>query len=252
MVEVWESFVDFLGVLLSGFHDVLVSVPVINLAAWGWAIILLTVAVRIVLLPLAIKQTRSMRAMQTLQPEMKKIQEKYKADKSMMRTHPEKYREKRQKQQEEMRKLYKEHDVNPAAGCLPLLPQLPIFIALFHVLRDPQRIPELANAGFYFVNSLNARILEAGVGGLFLVLLMVGSTFVSQRQMMASNPSMQQSQQKMMLYIMPLILAVVAFQVPIGVVLYWVTTNLWTMGQQYVMFRNVESTTSGDAKPTGA
>lgn len=251
-MQVWENFVDFLAVLLTGFHDVLVSIPIINLAAWGWAIILLTVAVRIVLLPLAIKQTRSMRAMQTLQPEMKKIQEKYKADKSMMRTHPEKYREKRQKQQEEMRKLYKEHDVNPAAGCLPLLPQIPIFIALFHVLRDKERVTALGEAGFYFVNSLNDRILEAGAGGLLLVVLMVGSTFISQRQMMASNPSMQQSQQKMMLYIMPLVLAVVAFQVPIGVVLYWVTTNLWTMGQQYVMFRNVESTTSGDVKPTGA
>lgn len=251
-MEIWESLVDGLGVLLSAFHDALVSVPLLNLAAWGWAIILLTVAVRIVLLPLAIKQTHSMRAMQTLQPEMKKIQEKYKADKSMMRTNPEKYREKRQKQQEEMRKLYKEHNVNPAAGCLPLLAQAPIFIALFHVLRDPQRIPALENASFYFIDSLNATVAAAGFGGLVLIALMAGSTFMSQRQMMASSASTQQSQQKIMLYVMPLFLTFIGFQVPAGVVLYWVTTNLWTMGQQYVMFRNVEPAASGKTKPTEA
>ena len=254
-MALWEGLIDGLGWLLSFYHDAAAAVPLVDLAAWGWAIILLTFTVRVVLLPLAIKQISSMRAMQGLQPEMKKIQAKYKADRSMMKTNPEKYRERRQKQQEEMMKLYKEHNVNPAASCLPLIAQMPIFFALFTLLRDDERVPELASEGFYLIPNLaDAPSAQMGIGVVLLIVLMGATTFLSQRQMMASNPAAsQQPQQKVLLYAMPLMLTVFAYSLPVGVLLYWVTTNVWTMGQQWVMFRNIEpAAASGDPKPKRA
>lgn len=251
-MALWDSLIDGLGSVLHFFHDIVAGMPLLGAAAWGWAIILLTLAVRVVLLPLAVKQISSMRAMQGLQPEMKKIQSKYKADRSMMKTNPEKYREKRQKQQEEMMKLYKEHNVNPAASCLPLLAQMPVFFALFTLLRGDT---DLQGQGFYLIPDLSKIPMEQlGLGVVLLIALMGVTTFLSQRQMMASNPAAsQQPQQKVLLYAMPVILTVFAFNLPVGVLLYWVTTNVWTMGQQFVMFRNIEpAAASGDAKPTQA
>jgi YidC/Oxa1 family membrane protein insertase len=185
-----------------------------------------------------------MRAMQQLQPEIKKIQKKYKADRDLMRKNPDKFRQQRQKQQEEMMALYKEHNVNPAAGCLPLLLQLPVFFALFRLLYDEARVPELAAAGFLLIESLTSTPLQAGaaaLGAWLLVVLMGATTYYSQRQMMANNPAAaEQPHMKIMLYVMPVMLTVFAVNFPIGVLLYWVTTNLWTIGQQWVMFRNIE------------
>jgi YidC/Oxa1 family membrane protein insertase len=245
-VSLFNSLVDGLGSILFFFHDLTESFA--GAHSWGWSIILLTITVRVFLLPLAIKQTNSMRAMQGLQPEIKKIQSKYKTDREMMKKNPEKYRERRQKQQEEMMALYKEHGANPAAGCLPLLLQMPIFFALFRLLQDADRVPELSGAPFYIIDNLSVQADPTNIGALLLIILMGASTFFSQRQMMASNPnSAQNQQQKIMLYVMPVMLLVFAFQMPVGVLLYWVTTNLWTMGQQYVMFRNIEPTAGADA-----
>lgn len=254
-MPLWEDLIDFLGAVLRFFHDAVDPLPLLGLASWGWAIVLLTFTVRIALLPLAIKQINSMRAMQGLQPEMKKIQAKYKADRSMMRTDPDKYREKRQKQQEEMMKLYKEHNVNPAASCLPLLAQMPIFFALFTLLRDDVRVPELASEGFYLIPNLaQVPTAQVGVGVVLLIALMGITTFLSQRQMMASNPAAaEQPQQKVLLYAMPVLLTVFAVNLPVGVLLYWVTTNVWTMAQQFVMFRNLEpAEAKGKPKPKQA
>jgi len=251
-VALWEGLIDGLGAVLRFFHDVVEPLPLLGAAPWGWAIILLTFAVRVVLVPLAVKQISSMRAMQGLQPQMKKIQAKYKADRSLMRTDPEKYREKRQKQQEEMMKLYKEHNVNPAASCLPLLAQMPVFFALFTLLRDDRRVPELATEGFYIIPNLaEVPTAQMGIGVIILIGLMGLTTFLSQRQMMASNPAAaDQPQQKILLYAMPVLLTVFAVNLPIGVLLYWVTTNVWTMAQQYVMFRNIEPAAApGKPKP---
>jgi len=233
-VALWQGLLDALESVLTLFHDALA--PMFGLHSWGWAIILLTLAVRVLLLPLAVKQIRSQRAMQTLQPEMKKIQAKYKADKGLMKTNPEKYRDLRQKQQEAMMALYKEHGVNPAAGCLPLIAQMPIFIALFQVLRSA---PGLAEGTFYLLPSLTDLVSQAGVSAWFLVFLMGLTTYYSSRQMMASTAAsgQQLQQQKIMMYAMPLILVFFSFNLPIGVLLYWVTTNVWTIGQQFVMFR---------------
>ncbi len=238
MSALWNGLLDVIEAVLRFFHTA-VSPVFGDAAAWGWAIILLTVAVRVFLLPLAVKQTRSQRAMQRLQPEMKKLQAKYKTDRSLMKTNPEKYRDQRQKQQEAMMALYKEHGVNPAGGCLPLVAQMPVFFALFSVLRDTQRLPELQQASFYFVQNLAHTVNQAGPSAWLLVLAMGATTYYSSRQMMANTPAtgQQASQQKIMMYAMPLILVFFSLNLYLGVLLYWITTNVWTIGQQWVMFR---------------
>ena len=254
MTDLWTSLIEFLGTVLRFFHGI--TAPIAGSYSWGLSIILLTVAVRVVLLPLAVKQINSMRAMQTLQPEIKKIQKKYKTDRSEMRTNPEKYRAQRQKQQEETMALYKEHNVNPASGCLPLLAQAPIFFALFSLLRSRDLFPEFDTAGFFLVDRLSAAANTAGArpGALLLLVLMGLTTFISQKQTMSRNPSLEaQPQQKMLLYVMPVMLVVFGWQLPVGVLLYWVTTNAWTMAQQWIMFRNVDvSGTSSNGGSSGA
>jgi YidC/Oxa1 family membrane protein insertase len=237
MSELWQGLVRGLADILYALHDV--TEPLFGPFAWGWAIILLTLVVRIFLLPLAIKQTSSMRATQALQPEMTKIRNKYKADRGLMRSDPQRFQEMRQKQNEEVQKLYRERGVNPAASCLPLVAQMPIFLALFTVLNRPQYVPELQDAVWYLIDPLSLTATSgAGIGAWVLIALMGATTFVSQRQMMASNPAMaDQPQQRMLLYAMPVLLTVFGINFPAGVLLYWVTTNLWTMGQQRIMFR---------------
>ena len=218
--------------------------------AWGWSIIALTLVVRILLLPLAIKQTRSMRAMQALQPQIKQIQAKHKTDREMLKRDPQKYQDRKKKMNEEVMGLYKEHNVNPASGCLPLLPQIPIFFALFSVLRSPDFAG--ASKPFYFFTDfisssaefqgLGAKVNEAGWPGWLLVVGMAVTMFITQRQMMAKNNAEgpQAQQQKILMYVMPVFLAFISQSLPLGVLLYWVTTNLWQGVQQYVVLYEVE------------
>jgi YidC/Oxa1 family membrane protein insertase len=238
----------FVESVLTFLHDVLF--PIFGGASWGWAIIALTLIVRVALLPLAIKQTRSMRAMQAIQPQMKALQKKHKVDKELMRKDPEKYKAKKAKLNEEMMALYKEEGANPAASCLPLLAQAPIFIALFWTIRD---MDELRDEGFYFFTRATETAMEEGLAvlvsaagwpGWLLIVLMSGTMFLSQKQMMArtaatgaDNPMAQQ--QKILLYVMPVFLAVISFQFPIGILLYWVTTNFWQVVQQAIILREV-------------
>ena len=242
-MEIWYQLLAALGSVLRFFHDI--TTGLFGDYAWTAAIVLLTAAVRLVMMPLAVRQFHSMQAMQKLRPQMKKIQQRYKTDRGMMRTDPEKYRAQRQKQQEEMMALYKEHNVNPASSCLPLIAQMPIFIALFSVLRSPDVIPELVSAPFPLNTTLQAPASGAGVIALSLLVLMGITTFVQQKQMMGRNAAMaaddqQMQQQKMMLYIMPVFLTFLGFQLPVGVLVYWVTTNLWQMGQQWYMLRQMD------------
>ena len=223
---------------------------------WSLAIVFLVILIRIILIPLFVKQIKSQRALTVLQPEMKAIQQKYKDD--------------RQKQSEEMMKLYKKHGTNPLASCFPLLAQAPIFFALFTVLNGiAQDIPRgvltqedvdsAANAGFFGAPIaatflMGAKDIEK-LGGspgtvkiitLLMIILMSASTFTTQRQLMVKGmpkndgqPNMMLQQQKILLYLFPIIFAVTGINFPVGVLLYWLTTNLWTMGQQfYVIKRN--------------
>jgi YidC/Oxa1 family membrane protein insertase len=217
--------------------------------SWSLAIIGLVIIIRIILVPLFVKQIKSQRALTALQPHMKEIQKKYKDD--------------RQKQSEEMMKLYKEHKTNPLASCFPILAQAPIFFALFTVLNGIGKNPPVRHGVLTqddVVSAANAKFFGAPISDTFLgtdittvkivtillIALMSLTTFTTQRQLMtkgmpkmdASNNMMLQ-QQKIMLYAFPLIFAISGVNFPIGVLIYWSTTNIWTWGQQfYVIKRN--------------
>lgn len=262
MSTLWNGFRDLFVDALELLHGLFAFIG--DEPAWGFAIIALTLFVRVLLLPLAIKQTRSMRAMQQLQPRIKAIQKKYKADRELMRKDPERYRAQRQKMNEEMTALYQEAGVNPAGGCLPLLAQAPIFIALFSVLRAPLEdwgagtpLGDLLRSDFYFFTpscpevvgegvrcGLSTPATQSGIWGWVLIVLMAASMFWSQRQMIARSAgtvdSAQAQQQKILMYVMPVFLAFISINFPIGVLLYWVTTNIWQIGQQAIILHEVE------------
>jgi YidC/Oxa1 family membrane protein insertase len=203
---------------------------------WTLSIVGLVLLIRIILIPLFVKQIKSQRAMTALAPKMKEIQTRYKDD--------------RQKQSEEMMKLYKEHKTNPLASCFPILAQAPIMFALFTVLNGIGQEKPRANAKF-----LGAPISETFLGStstsvklvtVLLIVLMSASTFTTQRQLMVKGMpknddpnNMMLQQQKIMLYLFPVIFAISGVNFPIGVLIYWSTTNFWTWGQQfYVIKRN--------------
>ncbi|HVL65104.1 MAG TPA: YidC/Oxa1 family membrane protein insertase [Actinomycetota bacterium] len=274
------GFFELFSSALAGFYALIPS--------YGLAIILLTVAVRVLLLPLSIKQTRSMREMQRIQPEIKRLQAKYKGN--------------RQKMNEELMALYKEHNVNPFGGCLPLLMQFPVLIGLFYVVREPLKymaylpiprrgtpivgwepapdvtgllekvqgsaLAEGLQSAPEKLNQFLGMRLDCSAGGiisppdpdqvrhaleatcpqgivaswpyLLLVVLMGVTTWYQQKQMQASrgpgaanDPTAKQMQ--MMGKIMPVMLMFFAYTFPLGVVLYWLTTNVWTIGQQRII-----------------
>jgi|GEM_PF-6034344 len=243
--DIWNSVTGVFQSALELIHGVFVG-PFGDDPAWGWAIIALTLLIRVALLPLAVKQTRSMKAMQELQPKIKKIQDKYKVDRGLMKKDPELYKKRKAEQNAKMMELYQEEGVNPASSCLPLLAQAPVFLALFSVLRG---FDELRDAQFYWVTSdisgdaagagLGALVSEAGWPGWLLIAAMVVSMFVTQKQTMArttaEGPAAQQ--QKIMLYVLPVFLAFISRTLPLGVIVYWVTTNIWQGVQQWIIFR---------------
>jgi len=214
---------------------------------WALSIIGLVILIRIILIPLFVKQIKSQRALTALQPQMKAIQNKYKDD--------------RQKQSEEMMKLYKEHKTNPLASCFPIIAQAPIFFALFTVLNGIARnVPHGYLKGDYLVSAAQAKFFGASISQSFLgssdttvkivtvilIFIMSATTFTTQRQLMVkgmpkmdSSNNMMLQQQKIMLYLFPLIFAISGVNFPVGVLIYWSTTNFWTWGQQfYVIKRN--------------
>ena len=220
-------------------------------ATWVMSIISLTVVIRTLLIPLFVKQINSDRNMQLVQPKLKALQDKYGAD--------------REKLGQETMKLYQEEGVNPAASCLPLLLQMPIFIALYNVLNSVAR-PNSTPVGYFFVHnpalveSLKASdVLGAKLAGTFfpispfgatqitalvLMVAMTGVLFMTQLQLMSKNMPPEAltgpfaQQQKMMLYIFPVMYLFMGVSIPIGVLVYWLTSNLWTLGQQYLLIHN--------------
>jgi YidC/Oxa1 family membrane protein insertase len=232
------------SVILVGFHSGLtwLGLDTDSGASWGLAIVGLVIVIRIALIPLFVKQIKAQRGLQILQPEIKKLQAKYKDDK--------------QKLSEEMMKLYKDTGTNPFSSCLPILAQAPIFFALFRVLEGIARdIPRGVLTPELVTSAANATIFGAPISETFtrtdvtqvkivtavLILLMTATTFLTQRQLMvknmpADNPMAQQ--QKILLYVFPLMFAVFGINFPVGVLVYWLTTNLWTMGQQFYVIRN--------------
>lgn len=342
MADAWGAIERGLGTVLNGIYEVVPS--------YIFAIVLLTVAVRIVLIPLTLKQIRSMAAMQKIQPELKRIQQKYKGN--------------RQKMNEEVMKLYREHGVNPLGGCFPLVMQAPVFIALYSVLRAvipapavpappieagqlavkntvcrpavppnvegpgtsevicrPEKGPEqrfrvstplptfvtlcrpvevgpagsrtiqfgcaspvgtghLPKDGGLFEDVIEDRTSflgmhlgcsptqasskttirqcapnaeDAGGGALVgyyaLVALMAGTTYWQQRQMTARATGPQAKQMQLMMRIMPVFLGFISLSIPAGVIVYWIASNMWTIGQQTVFFKRGELGAPAPAKP---
>jgi YidC/Oxa1 family membrane protein insertase len=216
-VAIWDSIREGLGWVLAFFYSIIPNS--------GVAIILLTVAVRLVLFPLTAKQAKSMIAMQRVQPEIKKLQAKYKND--------------RQKLNEEMMKFYKENKINPAASCLPLLAQAPVFISLYLVLRNfSQHVPAGSDLSWlHIVPDITAKANSVWSGYLLLVIY-AGSQVLSTYFMSAT---MDKAQRTIMM-IVPLVFITVIAHFPIGLVIYWVTTNLWTVGQGLVTRRLMPKT----------
>ncbi len=287
----WQGLLDGLGSVLAFIYNVVPN--------YGLAIILFTLGIRLLLLPLGIKQVRSMQSMQAIQPQMKALQQKYKGN--------------RQKLNEEVMKLYRENRVNPFMGCLPLLAQVPVLIALFAVLQFPlglTHIPhsEAARAvaappdsrlyvdlvcsgpnasdlcpekttekktNFLGANLLcnalqagnpNVRVqaqkvvdaptgLDCGSGWpsripyYIFAIGMIASTYYQQRQMQRASVGPQQQQQQLMTRIMPVFLGFISLSISAGVLVYWVTTNAWQIGQQHLMLRSRVSAAEAAGKP---
>jgi YidC/Oxa1 family membrane protein insertase len=238
--------------------------------SWVLAIVFLVVTIRVILFPLFVKQIKSQRAMQELQPEMAKLRKQYGSD--------------RQGLSQAMMALQKERGVNPLAGCLPILPQIPVFLSLFHVLRrlqpgaeglyswSDELTDEAAraklfgapiSASFNMTGEKEAAILaipgvtytNIRIVAFVLIVVMCFTTFITQKQIMKrSGPVEGQAAmvQKILLYVMPAGLFVSGFIFPIGVLLYWMTNNLWTLGQQFFILRKMPPPGSDAAKAKAA
>lgn len=215
VANILQPLIDIANEVLQFFHD---SVGL----SWGMSIIALTVVTRALLIPLTYRQLKGMRALQALQPQIKEIQAKYKND--------------RQRMQQEMMRFYQENKVNPLASCIPLLAQLPVFITLFYVLRN--ELPADigceaghcgAEASFLFINDLTAK--ATGTELIILLVLYVGTQLLSGMVMALSADKSQRT----MMMVLPFIFVPFIIGFPAGLVLYWITTNVWTIGQQYTI-----------------
>jgi YidC/Oxa1 family membrane protein insertase len=201
---IFGPFVDLLRGILRGIHGVIGS--------WGWSIIILTVMVRLILWPVTHRQFRSAQAMTQLQPKIKELQRKYKSDK--------------RKLQEETMKLYQEYRVNPFASCLPLLIQMPIFICLYYAIRFT---PEIRTSSFWIIPSLGKPYLP-------LFIFYIITQMISTELMLQPNT---EPQQKWLMRAMPVVFIFILFRFPAGLMVYWVTTNLWTIMQQSIIRRSI-------------
>ncbi len=233
--------------ILVTFHSLLSPIfGAASGAAWGLSIVGLVIVIRILLIPLFVKQIKAQRNLQLIQPQMKEIQKKYAGDK--------------QRQSEEMMKLYRESGTNPLSSCLPILVQAPIFFALFRVLQGmaqdkavgvltPALVAEGREATIFGVpiygTFMNAdetpNPTATRVVTLVMIILMSLTTFITQRQLIVKNTAADNPivrQQKLLLYVFPIMFAVGGINFPLGVLIYWLTTNLWSMGQQFWVIRN--------------
>jgi YidC/Oxa1 family membrane protein insertase len=191
---------------------------------WAWAIVALTILVRVVLVPLTVKQIHSMQSMQAHMPEMKAIQQKYKTDKK--------------RQQEELMKFYRENQINPAASCLPLVAQLPVFFALYFVLREFSKHPPSGSLSWLHIVPNIADHANAHWSG-YLLLVIYAASQVSSTYFMSAT--MDKTQRYLMM-VLPIFFITFLLRFPMGLVIYWVTTNLWTVGQGLVTRRLTQKT----------
>ena len=219
---------------------------------WVLSIIGLVLVVRAALIPLFVKQIRSQRAMYVLQPDLQKLQKKYKGRKD---------RDSRERMAKEQMELYKKHGSSPFASCLPLIAQMPVFFSLYATLTEAQNskpgvglLSKELSVSFASADFVGARLSETFINGAsvsgqilagIMIILMSASQFITQKQIMAKNqnPDVQNSQfvqtQKILLYVFPLIFLVTGLAFPLGVLIYWTVSNFWTMGQQFFVIRRM-------------
>ncbi|MBT1004317.1 membrane protein insertase YidC [Paenarthrobacter sp. DKR-5] len=243
------------------FHDGLTFIALPAASGWTWtlSIIGLVLVIRAALIPVFVKQIRAQRGMQLLQPDMKKLQDKYKGKTDQLS---------RQAMAQEQMALYKKHGTNPFSACLPMLIQMPFFFSLFRVLsgithanQNNTGIGAMSHAqvqqfdqASIFGAPLSATLLNfKGEGSytaviilsVFMIVAMTASQFITQKQIMAKNMSDEamaspfMKQQKMLLYVLPLVFGIGGINFPIGVLIYWTVSNLWTMGQQFYVIRRM-------------
>ena len=244
--------------ILVAFHSLFTAVGMdaAQGITWVLSIVGLTVIVRAALIPVFVKQIKSQRNMMLAQPEIAKLQKKYKGKND---------RESREKFAKEQMELYKRTGSNPLSSCLPLLIQMPIFSGLFFVLNDAQNSIARGTGGVGLLNEqlsnqfavsdlfgaplkdtfLSTENIEVKILAAVMIIVMTASQFITQKQIMAKNqnPETMNSQymqtQKIMLILFPIIFAISGISFPIGVMFYWLASNFWTMGQQYIVIRNM-------------
>lgn len=243
--------------ILAIFHDIFTALGLPAANGWTWVLSIagLTVVIRALLIPLFVYQIRAQRKMQLLQPEIQRLQAKYKGKKDQYS---------RQAMAEEQMSLFRDNKTSPWASCLPLLVQMPIFFSLFRVIHNmkgvadgdispigglTQQLAQQAEESSVFGVSLSATFMDPGITvkllTAVLIVIMAATMFITQKQMMAKNMSeaamanpMMQSQ-KMLLYIMPVVFGVGGIYFPLGVLFYWLVSNTWTMVQQHMVIRNM-------------
>ncbi|CAM3266446.1 Membrane protein insertase MisCA precursor [Arthrobacter ulcerisalmonis] len=258
------------SIIMVGFHEGLTFIGLPAASGWTWtlSIIGLVLVIRAALIPVFVKQIKAQRGMQLLQPDLKKLQTKYKGKTDQLS---------RQAMAQEQMAMYKKHGTNPFSACLPMLIQMPFFFALFQVLSgistnakagegvgamSPGQVVQFDESSI-FGAPLSATLLHGGGGdsqlavnilSVVMILAMTASQFITQKQIMAKNMSEEamaspfMRQQKMMLYILPVVFGVGGINFPIGVLIYWTTTNLWTMAQQFFVIRRMPTPGSPAAK----
>jgi YidC/Oxa1 family membrane protein insertase len=213
IANVLQPLIDACQAVLEFWHDLIGDFP----NSWGFSIILLTFTVRLFILPLTFKGVKSMQRLQTLQPEIKKIQERYKED--------------RQRMNQEVMAFYQREKVNPLGSCLPLLLQIPFFISLFYLLRSPEFKADIAtNPGFFAIDDLSKTVSDPVLMGVLIVLYIGTQLAASLVTALSADPT-----QRRIMLALPFVFAIFIVNFQAGLIVYWITTNVWTIGQQLLV-----------------
>jgi YidC/Oxa1 family membrane protein insertase len=213
IANVLQPLIDACQWILEFWHDLIGDFE----GSWGWSIILMTFTVRIAILPLTFKGVKSMQRLQTLQPEIKKIQERYKDD--------------RQRMNQEVMAFYQQEKVNPLGSCLPLLLQIPFFISLFYLLRSDEFQADIAdNPGFGPIDNLAETVSDPVLLGVLIVLYVGTQLAASAVTAISADPT-----QRRIMFALPFVFVIFIVNFQAGLIVYWITTNVWTIGQQLLV-----------------
>jgi YidC/Oxa1 family membrane protein insertase len=214
IANVLQPLIDASEAILKFWHDLLGDFD----GSWGWSIILLTFTVRLAILPLTFKGVKGMQRLQQLQPEIKRIQERYKEDKQRMN--------------QEVMRFYQEEKVNPLSSCMPLVLQIPFFIALFYLLRSDSFKADIeGNESFFFIPDLADKVTDKPGVLITLILLYIGTQLgASAVTAISADPT-----QRRIMFALPFVFTVFIINFEAGLIVYWITTNVWTIGQQLLV-----------------